>query len=181
VFNFSLMTPIDGTPIGEGPDKCPGPRQAALTAAFMPFGIGSTGGLSVATGWLTGAIGGAKRIIVGQLTGPGTVKVYSSGSLLEGGPKTYLESAMLHSPIVEFTEAASFAPFGGATGVTVATTSTTTGADLLVSGVSAQDNSAQVVKYRFVRPDPSAIMLQAAALDKVVSAADARPYALGGD
>jgi hypothetical protein len=81
VFNFSLMTPLDGTPAGGAvKDKCPGPRQAAVTAAFMPFGLGYHGGLSVTTGWLTGALGGAKRIIVGQLTGPGTVKVYSSGS-----------------------------------------------------------------------------------------------------
>ncbi|HCL61393.1 MAG TPA: hypothetical protein DIC31_02745, partial [Rhizobiales bacterium] len=92
--------------------------------AFMPFGLGYHGGLSVTTGWLTGALGGAKRIIVGQLTGPGTVKVYSSGSALQGGPKTYLESAMQQSPIVEFTEAASFEPFGGESGVSVATTST---------------------------------------------------------
>jgi FtsP/CotA-like multicopper oxidase with cupredoxin domain len=181
VFNFSLMTPIDGTPTGEGLDKCPGPRQAALTAAFMPFGIGYNGGLSVATGWLTGAVGGAKRIIVGQSTGPGTVKVYSSGSLLEGGPKIYLESAMLHTPIIEFKEAASFAPFGGDKGVSLATTSTTTGADLLVSGVLAQDNTAAVMKYQFARPSPDATTLQAVELGKVVSAADARPYALGGD
>jgi hypothetical protein len=80
IFTFSLMTPLDSQPTGgAGADKCPGPRQAAITAAFMPFGIDYRGGLSLATGWLTGALGGAKRIVVGQLTGPGTVKVYSSG------------------------------------------------------------------------------------------------------
>ena len=85
----------------------------------------------MATGWLTGALGGAERIVVGQLTGPGTVKVYSSGSALQGGPEIYLESAMQHTAVVDFTEAASFTPFGEASGVRVATTSTTTGADLL--------------------------------------------------
>ena len=117
-----------------------------MTASFMPFGTDYRNGVSLATGWLTGSIGGAERIVVGQLTGPGAVKVYSSGSALQGGPVMYLHSAMAHSPIVDFTEAASFAPFSGSAGVRVATTSTTTGADLLVSGVSAEDKTVQVLK-----------------------------------
>jgi FtsP/CotA-like multicopper oxidase with cupredoxin domain len=181
VFNFSLMTPLDSPPTDlAAADQCPGPKQAAVTAAFMPFGMDYRGGLSLATGWLTGALGGAKRIVVGQLTSPGTVKVYSSGSALQGGPKTYLESAMLHSPIIDFAEAAEFIPFDGASGVSVATTSTTTGADLLVSGLS-QDKTAQIRKYQFVRPSTSATMLQAVELGKVISAADSPPYMLGGD
>jgi hypothetical protein len=43
---------------------------------------------------------------------------------------------------------ASFKPFDGEAGVTVATTSTTHGADLLVSGVSAKDKTAQVAKCK---------------------------------
>ncbi len=181
VFNFSLMTPLDPQPAGGAAAQCPGPRQAAITAAFMPFGLDYRGGVSLATGWLTGALGGAKRIVVGQLTGPGTVKVYSSGSALQGGPQIYLDSAMQHTPVVDFTEAASFTPFGGASGVRVATTSTTTGADLLVSGVSPQDNTVQVLKYQFVRPMPAAVMLQAVQLGKVASAAGSLPAMLGGD
>jgi FtsP/CotA-like multicopper oxidase with cupredoxin domain len=182
VFNFSLMTPVDGTPTDSvAKDQCPGPRQAAITAAFMPFGIGYNGGLSVTTGWLTGALGGAKRIVVGQLTDPGTVKVYSSGSALQGGPELYLESAMQHTAIINFTEAAEFTPFDGASGVRVAMTSTTTGADLLVSGVSAQDNTAHVLKYEFVRSNPSATMLKAVPLGKILSAANSLPFARGGD
>ena len=48
----------------------PGPKEAAVTAAFMPFGLGYRGGFS---GYrLAGrALGGAERIVVGQLTGPG--------------------------------------------------------------------------------------------------------------
>ena len=42
-----------------------------MTTAFMPFGMGYRGGLSLATGWLTGSLGGAERIVVGQLAGPG--------------------------------------------------------------------------------------------------------------
>jgi hypothetical protein len=63
----------------------------------------------------------------GQLTGQGAVKIYSSGSLLQGGPATYLQSPE-HTPIVTFTEMASFTPFDGASGVRVAATSTTTAA-----------------------------------------------------
>jgi hypothetical protein len=182
VFNFSLMTPIaNATKGGRAPDNSPGLRQPATTAAFMPFGAGYRGGLSLATGWLSGALGGAKRIVVGQLTGPGTVKVYSSGSALQGGPKMYLESAMHHSHTAEFSEAARFNPFDRASGVRVATTSTTTGADLLVSGVSPQDKTVQVLKYQFVRPSPRATTLQAMQLGKVLSAAGSRAYALGGD
>ena len=177
VFNFSLKTPIKGT---APPPNCPGPTQAAVTSAFMPFGIGYRGGVSLATGWLTGALGGAETIVVGQLTEPGTVKVYSSGSLLEGGPKMYLESAMGQDHIVEFTEAASFKPFGGESGVSVGTTSTTVGADLLVSGV-AQDQTVQVRKYQLVRPTNDAVMLDAKPLGQVVSTSGSVPDVLGGD
>ena len=112
----------------------------------MPFGIGYRGGVSLATGWLAGSLGGAERIVVGQLTGPGTVKVYSSGSALQGGPKIYLHSADAHTPVANFTEIASFKPFDDASGVSVATTSTTVGADLLVSGVSPTDKTVQVLE-----------------------------------
>jgi FtsP/CotA-like multicopper oxidase with cupredoxin domain len=181
VFNFSLMTPLVSPPTGgAAADKCPGPKEAALTAAFMPFGIGYRGGISLAAGWLTGSLGGAEAIVTGQLTGPGRVKVYSSGSALEGGPKMYLHSAM-GSHAVVFTETTSFNPFGEASGVSVATTSTTVGADLLVSGVSTQDNTVQVRKYQLVRPSANADTLDAKQTSQVVSAAGAQPNVLGGD
>jgi hypothetical protein len=88
---------------------------------------------------------------------------------------------MTHELISEFTEAASLQPFGGDTGVRVATTSTTIGADLLVSGFSQEDNATQVRKYQFVRPTLDATMLDANQIAQVVSAADAVPYVLGGD
>ena len=137
VFTFSLMTPLDKPLTArKAADKCPGPKEAAITAAFMPFGNDYRGGISLAAGWLTGSLGGAEAIVAGQMSGPGTVKVYSSGSALQGGPAMYLESFMAHAPSEHFTEVASFAPFGGESGVNVATTSTTVGADLLVSGVT---------------------------------------------
>ena len=146
----------------------------------MPFGMTYRGGLSLATGWLAGSLGGAERIVVGQLTGPGEVKIYSSGSRLEGGPKIYLAAAD-HTPVATFAEIASFKPFGGESGVSVATTSTTTGADLLVSGVSAEDKTVQVLKFELVRPDPDAVTLNARQLSSVLSAGGAQPNALGGD
>jgi len=137
--------------------------------------------LSLATGWLAGSLGGAERIVVGQLTGPGEVKVYSSGSRLEGGPKIYLAAAD-HTPVATFAEIASFKPFGEATeGVSVATTSTTSGADLLVSGISPGDKSVQVLKFELVRPDPDAVTLDAKQLSTVVSGAGTSANALGGD
>ena len=182
VFNFSLMTPIDHKkPTGPGADQCePGDNKPAVTNAFMPFGMGYRGGLSLATGWLAGSLGGAERIVVGQLTGPGEVKVYSSGSRLEGGPKIYLAAAD-HTPVANFAEIASFKPFDDASGVSVATTSTTSGADLLVSGISPADKSVQVLKFELVRPDPDAVRLDARQLSTVVSAAGTSALVLGGD
>jgi hypothetical protein len=46
--------------------------------------------------------------------------VFSSGSALQGGPAIYLAPAD-HSPIVAFSEMASFTPFDGGAVVTVAT------------------------------------------------------------
>jgi hypothetical protein len=73
---------------------------------------------------------------------------------------------------------ASFKPFDGEAGVTVATTSTTHGADLLVSGVSAKDKTAQVAKYQLVRPSPQATNMLVKPLGTVVSAAGVQPNVL---
>ena len=64
-------------PIDQRSAAAPGPTSAsrgdnkpAVTNAFMPFGMTYRGGLSLATGWLAGSLGGAERIVVGQLAGP---------------------------------------------------------------------------------------------------------------
>lgn len=182
VFNFSLMKPIgQKKSAGPGADQCePGDNKPAVTNAFMPFGMSYRGGLSLATGWLAGSLGGAERIVVGQLTGPGEVKVYSSGSRLDGGPKIYVAGAE-HTPIADFAEIANFRPFGEGSGVSVATTSTTYGADLLVGGISSVDKIAQVLKFELLKPDPDASSLVARQLSTVVSAEGSQPNALGGD
>ena len=105
------------------------------------------------TGWLAGSLGGAEAIVVGQLAGPGTVKVYSSGSALEGGPEMYLaQPDGAHHRRRPLPRSRASIRSAAASGVSVATTSTTIGADLLVSGVSPADNSAQVRKFQLVRP-----------------------------
>jgi FtsP/CotA-like multicopper oxidase with cupredoxin domain len=150
VFVYSLMTPIGGASSA---------AQPANTAAFMPFGASYRGGVSLGAGWLAGGLGGAQTIVAGERSGSGMVKVYSSGSALQGAPPMYLDSPAAHDRMTTFGLVASFNPFGGSSGVRVATTSTTVGADLLVSGVTS--GRAQVVRYRFVRPTKTALMLRA--------------------
>jgi hypothetical protein len=93
----------------------------------------------------------------------------------------YLQGPVEHGQPTDFTEAFSFAPFGGESGVRVATTSTTTGAHLLVSGISPRDKQVQVLKYDLVRPDKKAARLQAVRLSTVSSTAGSAPPGLGGD
>ena len=182
VFVFPLMPPIDKSKTaGAGADQCePGDKKPVVTNAFMPFGLDYKGGLSLATGWLGGTLGGAERIVVGQLAGPGAVKVYSSGSALQGGPAMYLAPAD-HSPIVGFGEMASFTPFDGKSGVSVGTTSTTTGAHLLVSGISPEDKTAMVRKYELIKVDQDTTTLQAKQLSEFATAKGSQPAVLGGD
>ncbi len=119
--------------------------------------------------------------MVSQLADAGQVKVYSSGSALDGGPAMYLHDPSQHHH-VDFREIAAFTPFDGTAGTRVAVTATTTGADLLVSGVSAQ-GVASVQKYDFARADPKATTLQPVKLGEIAAAAPggAVPAMLAGD
>jgi hypothetical protein len=180
VFDFSLMTPIDGAPKQyESMDVHESVGEPVSAAEFTPFDDSYKGGVSLATGWLTGAFGGAQSIVVSQLAGNGAVKVYSSGSALQGLPMMYLSNPAHDDPII-FSPVTDFSPFVGSSGARVAATSTTYGADLLVSGV-AKGGSVQVIKYRLVRPNPSAVVLQAVREGEVESASGSQPYALGGN
>jgi hypothetical protein len=181
VFDFSLMTPINNAPKRDASRTCVRAIGVPMsTAEFTPFGDTYKGGVSLATGWLTGAFGGAQSIVVSQLTGDGAVKVYSSGSALEGLPMMYLSNPAHDEPIT-FNPVADFSPFVGPSGARVAATSTTYGADLLVSGVASGNKGVQVIKYRLVRPNPSAVVLQAVRESEVESASGSQPYALGGN
>src|SRR6516164_3698586 len=179
VFAFPLLKPIGKA--GSSSTHAAGTEEPVNTASFMPFGKEYRGGVSLATGWLAGSLGGAKRIIVGQLADKGSVKVFSSGSALDVGPSLYLQSPLHHDHGASFREIAAFEPFDGSAGTRVATTSTTTGANLLVSGVAAGGADASVLKYEFVRPNAQATMLQAVRLGQVWSAKASQPASLGGD
>jgi len=182
VFTFSLMKPLHPQTAGAAVnDRCPGPREAAISAAFMPFGIGYSAGVSLATGWLTGGQGGAEAIVVGQLGGPGGVKVYSSGSALQGGPKGYLQSVAAHALPPVFSSVAELHPFEPSSGVRVATTSTTVGADLLVSGMTRTDRSVAVRKYRLYKPAANASVLEAKEVGEIGYTTGSFPSVLGGD
>src|SRR5262249_14513414 len=176
---FPLLKPIGKA--GEGHAHAAATDQPANTASFIPFGKDYRGGVSLATGWLAGSLGGAKRIIASQLADRGSVKIFSSGSALDGGPSLYLHSPLHHGQSVDFREIGSFEPFNGSAGTRVATTSTTTGANLLVSGVAAGGTDASVVKYEFVRPNAQSTTLQAVRLGQVWSGKGSQAASLGGD
>ncbi len=179
VFAFSLMKPLDkAKPAGTEEQCLPGDRKPTVSASFMPFGLDYRGGVSIATGWLGGSLGGAERIVVGQLAGGGAVKIYSSGSALQGGPAMYLAPAD-HPPATGFTEMANFVPFEEADGVSVAATSTTEGADLLVGGI-AHEGGPEVRKYKLVRPDRFATFLEPKQIGTIEADGVAAP-GLGGD
>jgi FtsP/CotA-like multicopper oxidase with cupredoxin domain len=176
VFAFPLLKRMGGPGAAEAQAEKP-----VNTASFIPFGKDYRSGVSLATGWLAGSLGGAKRIIVSQLAQAGSVKVFSSGSALDGGPSAYLQSPSHHSHGAQFREIAGFKPFDEGTGTRVATTSTTTGASLLVSGIAAGGSEARVLKYELVRPDARSTLLQAVRLRQVWSGKGSQPPALGGD
>jgi FtsP/CotA-like multicopper oxidase with cupredoxin domain len=178
VFAFPLLKPIRKA--GQGNTQAARIDQPVNTASFNPFDKDYRGGVSLATGWLAGSLGGAKRIIVSQLADRGSVKIFSSGSALDGGPPLYLHSPLHHDHGAHFREIASFEPFGSA-GTRVATTSTTTGANLLVSGLAAGGTDATVLKFEFVRPSPQSTTLQPVRLGQVWSGKASQAAILGGD
>lgn len=159
VFRYDLFTPnsADGTPAGmsdmPGIVK-EGPGQPAMISSFEAFDSSYSGGVSLATGWVGGAQGGVQRILVGQAAGAGEVRVFSSGSALNGEPMLYLDSPDDPNMAVTFQQGASLRPFPKAGGVSIATTSTTTGADLLVSGEAG--SGSVVKKFTFAQPAPKA-------------------------
>lgn len=147
--------------------------------SFFPFGKDYSEGVSLSTGWIAGSLGGAKSIIASQLTGNGAVKIFSSGSALDGGPSIYLGSCRCGKD-APFRETASFNPFTEPGGVQVATTSTTTGAHLLVSGTVEGKTQSSVVRYDFVRANEKARSLSPVKLGEVWSGSAGSAAALGG-
>ena len=184
VFRFDLYTPNSGTSAWCAPRDPLPPGVPRLTADFPAFDAGYSGGVSLATGWIAGgALGGAQSIVLAQTAGAGTVKIFSSGSALDGEPEVYLKSPDAHDAKVAFRETASFAPFPDAAtpGVRVATTSTTSGADVLVSGLDASGNSVRVRKYGLARASADARTLSPKIVSELAASPGSVPSALGGD
>ncbi len=156
------------------------PADSLVTAtSFFPFGKDYKDGISLSTGWVAGQLGGAKSIIASQLAGSGAVKIFSAGSALDGGPSIYIGACRCGKG-APFRETASFNPFPESGGVRVATTSTTTGADLLVSGCVHGNTQASVLKYDFVRASAQATTLEPLRRGEVWSGRATSPAALGG-
>ena len=72
VFAFPLLKPIAKA----DRESAQPTDQPVNTSSFAPFGDSYRGGVSLATGWLAGTLGGAQRIIVSQLADHGSVKIF---------------------------------------------------------------------------------------------------------
>jgi FtsP/CotA-like multicopper oxidase with cupredoxin domain len=156
-FRWDLYTPTARAQAnGTTPQQHSGkPTDPRMTAQFLAYDENYKDGVALSTGWVAGAAGGAKSIVTGQLGGEGTVRVWSNGSLLDGQPGIYLDNPNHHEENIEYQQIASFAPFPGAVpGVTVATSSTVNGADLLVAGMTP--GGQEVRKYTLERSAPDA-------------------------
>jgi FtsP/CotA-like multicopper oxidase with cupredoxin domain len=159
-FRWDLYTPTARSQAnGTTPQQHSGkPSDPRMTAQFLAYDENFHDGVALSTGWVAGAQGGAKSIVTGQLGGAGTVRVWSNGSLVDGQPAIYLDNPNHHEENIEYKQIASFEPFTGAKpGVTVATTSTTYGADLLVAGSTPPGQ--EVRKYTLGRSGPDATTL----------------------
>ena len=146
----------------------PQPQQ---TASFMAFNQKYTGGLSIATGWVAGKLGGYQRIIVGKQAGSPEVKVFSSGSRLNGHPAFYTDSPNATAEAA-YIPIASFNAFPGESsdGVRVSATSTVVGADLLVGNVTKGNRSkSKVLKLDLERSAASPLLVPKV-LDRVFTA-----------
>lgn len=176
-FHYDLFTPTQRALDGGAP-KPNGPGEPTMSAEFLAGEPDYIGGVSLATGWVAGQEGGAQSIITGQLAGDGTVATWSAGSRLDGAPVFYTHSMSGQQGHVMFRQTASFTPFAAAP-VTVATTSTTVGADLLVSGAGPQ--GAEVVRFGLARGEPQANTLSANVISRLPAIAGVRgPAPLGG-
>lgn len=180
-FRWDLFTPTakaqaNGTATQQHSGK---PSDPQMTSQFMAYDEKYAGGVALSTGWVAGAEGGAMSIVTSQLGGDGKVLVWSSGSRLDGQPGMYLDNPNHHEADVKYAEIASFVPFPGVEpGVTVATSSTVYGADLLVAGMTP--GGQEVRKYTMERPAPDAKTVapkQIANLPVIAGVAAAAPLA----
>jgi len=151
-----------------------------MTAQFLAYEESYQDGVALSTGWVAGALGGAKSIVTSQLSGVGTVRVWSNGSLVDGQPAIYLDNPNHHEENLEYQQIASFAPFpGAAPGVTVATSSTVYGADLLVAGMTPGGQEVRKYTLEHSAPDPKTLAPKLVFTLPVIAGVSA-PAPLGG-
>jgi FtsP/CotA-like multicopper oxidase with cupredoxin domain len=150
VFNYPLLTVAKGTHHHGGSHGGDGPHLVTEFTAFDDY----DGPISLTTGWIAANEGGAESIIAGQRRGQGVVRSFSSGSQLTGQSGMYVES-FEHQMSVEFAPTMTFRPFGS--GVTVATTSTTTGAKVLVFGSQGGTSAMKSFNVERSPQDPTSL------------------------
>jgi FtsP/CotA-like multicopper oxidase with cupredoxin domain len=179
VFRLWLMKPIPGFPDQvDAQDMHQDSQGPVVTATIEPFGHAYTGGVSLAVGWVAGQLGGAQSIVVGQRSG-GSVAVYSAGNGMRGLPEIYLKDPQMHDYMMTFGAIARLQPFQTQSGVSVGTTATTMGADLLVSG--RQNGRLRVEKFDLYRASPHAMMLSAKPLHRVATSSGTLPEPIAGN
>ena len=150
VFNYPLLTTDGGTHHHGDSHGGDGPQLVTEFTAFDDY----DGPMSLTTGWIAANEGGAESIIVGQRSGQGLVRSFSSGSQLTGQSGMYVES-FDHQMTVAFTPTMTFQPFGS--GVTVATTSTTSGAKILTFGPEGGTSSMKSFTVVRSAQDPTSL------------------------
>lgn len=144
---FDLFTKNGST------DWLPRMQQPDQTSSFLAFESEYRGGVSIATGWVAGKLGGFSRIVAGRQSGASTVSVFTSGSALTGHPQMYLMPADHYMVMPEFTRALTFEAFPGSTsGVDVTTAANPRSADLVVAGTSDGEPSIKVFDVFRNRP-----------------------------
>jgi len=150
VFNYPLLTTDGGTHHHGDSHGGDGPQLVTEFTAFDDY----DGPMSLTTGWIAANEGGAESIIVGQRSGQGLVRSFSSGSQLRGQSGMYVES-FDHQMTVAFTPTMTFQPFGS--GITVATTSTTSGAKILTFGSEGGTSSMKSFTVERSAQDPTSL------------------------
>ena len=154
--------------------------EPTMTSNFLAYDEGYRDGVSLSTGWVAGAEGGAKSIVTGQLRrpryGPGVVERVPARRVSRSCTPT---TPTITTPTSSTARSRRSSRSPRAVGVTVGTTSTTSGADLLVSG-SGPDR-AELQKLALARPDPAATTVAPKVIAALPPLAGLRdPAPLGG-
>ncbi len=151
VYQFPLFSRVgDDASTGDADANLGQPVLVDEFEAFEDY----DGPLSLATGWVAAREGGVESIVVGQASGSGAVRVLSWASRLTDESAMYVEHGHDgHS--VSFAATVTFTPLEGA--VAVATTSTTSGAHIIVTGLDEARSVADV--YAVKRGDPDQTQL----------------------